>query len=377
MNLFILLLLAPDSVVYSIPESAVNFAHDSASHRVIPCETCHTNTSASIRASDHHRPVEKVCGTCHESWLVPTEGQCKQCHVGYPSLGQTPSMDRDKLPKPKRARSTTSVLHFSHRLHAERGIQCSQCHTVKAGHAPTMPSMADCVDCHREKKAPTRCDACHPTRPDGILRTDLPSGQLKPSSRVLPQAQHDLAFERNHGAAARLSPTLCSSCHRDNRCADCHTGNRRPILTHPADYIHQHAVDARLNRPNCSGCHQPQRFCVNCHTRSGVAMGPGTELRGRPRGPRRFHPPGFVSEPGSPKSANHHGQAARRNLRTCVSCHQETDCVRCHTTGAPNSIRANPHPPHFRCGRLLDVNLRGCLKCHRDRVSIIKACERR
>ena len=167
-----------------------------------------------------------------------------------------------------------------------------------------------------------RCDACHPTRPDGILRTQLPQGSLKPSQRVLPALNHGIDFERNHGSAARLAPQMCSSCHRDNRCADCHSGNRRPILIHPADYIHQHSLDARLDRPKCSSCHQPQRFCVNCHARSGVAMRSGAIVRGLPNRPRRFHPPGFVTEPGMPKGANHHGIAARRNLRTCVSCHQ-------------------------------------------------------
>ena len=384
MAMLILLLLVPDSVVYSPSSKAIRFAHDQSVHRSIPCGDCHLDITRSIRATDGHRAVEKTCSGCHAEWIQTKAQRCGSCHINYPKVPLPTPGKRSAMPRPKQGKSTTARLQFSHRLHHQRGIPCQTCHgmnqaanTREGGTTPTMPTMKTCVDCHRERGASTRCDACHPTRPDGVLQTRLPRGLMKPSLRVLPTAHHGLDFGRNHGQAARVSPTLCTTCHRDTQCAGCHAGHRRPVSIHPADYTHQHSVDARRDRPQCSGCHQPQRFCLNCHARSGVTMSPGSDLRKQPRGPRQFHPPGFVTQGGAKPGARHHGRAARRNLRTCVSCHQEADCVRCHSTVSPSSLRASPHPPHFRCDRLFDVNIKGCLKCHQDRGSLRRACDKR
>jgi hypothetical protein len=63
-------------------------------------------------------------------------------------------------------------------------------------------------------------------------------------------------------------------------------------------------------------------------------------------------------------------------MGACVSCHQEQDCVRCHSAGAPDSLRANPHPVGFRCGTLLRSNPRSCMKCHQDQGALEAACRR-
>ena len=149
---------------------------------------------------------------------------------------------------------------------------------------------------------------------------------------------------------------------------------RRMTGIHPGDYLRMHSVEARHNTLDCQSCHNPIQFCASCHQQAGVSPSPGPRQFGRIRGQRRFHPPGFAGAIGEPRSANHHGSAARRNLQSCVGCHTENDCVRCHSAGAPSSLRANPHPPGFRCNGIIDVNIAGCLKCHQDRSSLRILC---
>ena len=59
-----------------------------------------------------------------------------------------------------------------------------------------------------------------------------------------------------------------------------------------------------------------------------------------------------------------HGQAARQNLESCVSCHAERDCVSCHS--ATGGRRYNPHGPGFDAERLRRKNPEMCLACHRS-----------
>ncbi|MEE2789645.1 MAG: cytochrome c3 family protein [Myxococcota bacterium] len=271
-------------------------------------------------------------------------------------------------------------LKFSHQLHLNRQMTCETCHrftSSQADDSTALPTMAICVNCHKAEGASQRCDSCHLTRPDGRLQTKFGHRVLKPTERVLSFANHGPGFKHTHGPAARLSAETCSACHQDNECASCHLGQMPSFNAHPGDYIHQHSVDAKVRGDTCESCHQPQRFCMNCHARSGVAMRSGLEVGRRPLGPSHFHPPGFVRSASGAIGPSHHGHAARRNLRTCVSCHQENDCVRCHSTTTPRSLRANPHPDGFDCRRLLSANIKGCLKCHQDRVSLERMCNGR
>ena len=63
---------------------------------------------------------------------------------------------------------------------------------------------------------------------------------------------------------------------------------------------------------------------------------------------------------------------ARRNQRSCASCHREDTCLACHSTLQDSRVPggANPHPVDWltsgRCRALVSANPRLCLKCHRD-----------
>ena len=69
----------------------------------------------------------------------------------------------------------------------------------------------------------------------------------------------------------------------------------------------------------------------------------------------------------TPRSTSH-SLAARRNIRTCVSCHREESCLTCHSTDPTRGPTFSPHGPGFggtaRCRFLAARNQRACLKCH-------------
>ncbi len=298
-------------------------------HAAADCVRCHTTVAQSVRPGDGSVP-NTACADCHDdgrTWISRPE------------------------PPP--------ALRFGHRPHAARGATCGDCH-LGAG----WPKKPTCMTCHDGTTANARCDTCHPSLPDGRMRTQWPRGQLVPES-------HTPGFQRTHGRSAAAAPETCRGCHTQRSCDTCHAGSVRPLEIHPADYILSHAPQARRNDPDCTRCHRLQTFCVGCHAQAGVTDHPGPlEFPGR-----GFHPKGWVDD--ATGGATRHGVEARRNLRACVGCHREATCVRCHAEGPASGLRANPHPPGFRrrCARALDANHRGCAKCHTDRATLERLCD--
>ncbi len=268
---------------------------------------------------------------------------------------------------------STNGVHFSHSVHNSAQIQCADCHAMVDGEM-SRSSMTDCTSCHEREGAANRCDTCHLTQADGRLKTTFDWGKLKPSAQVLPHMAHGAAFAYQHADAAELDPLSCNECHSEDDCVRCHLTRSTMTAIHPSDYIRLHPVEARHNTQDCSSCHQPVQFCAACHQQAGVSPTPTLRQFGRRGGQRTYHPPGFTGSFGGQAGPNHHRIAARRDLNSCVSCHQEDDCVRCHSTTSPSHWRASPHPPGFRCGRALEVSILGCLTCHPDRQKLEQRC---
>ncbi len=333
-------LLAPGDVVYG-PASA--FPH--APHGATACAECHPGAQTSARARDRLSPPAASCAGCHPGMIwQPT-----------PAAGP-------------------AALRFSHGAHARRGAACADCHPNGARAAK-----ATCLGCHDGQQAPDRCAACHVAGPDGRLQTAWgPQRALRPDGRLGYGDHLDPQWAQRHGPAAKASPATCDACHRESECSACHVGRLRPLDLHPADYLLSHPMEARRDLTRCATCHRQQTFCTGCHAQSGVVDSSGPLGFGAlTQGSRRFHPPGFVGEAGGPPGPEHHRHDARRSLGTCVSCHQEDDCVRCHSDQATQRLRASPHPPGLAarlCDRALGANPRGCLKCHRDRAALDRLC---
>ena len=354
------LALPRSAVVYSTSLETKVFRH--ASHAgAAPCAFCHPAAASSARSID---------------WLGATPAACLGCHrAGEPQVAPA----RLPPPWPPPSPPGAPTLKFSHKLHVGQGLACGACHSAESLDSPVraagLPLMADCLRCHDGKRASAACGACHPTLPDGRLKTDFPSGKLLPSGVWEGDAAHDAEFRTTHGPAAR-DGRRCETCHTRSFCTSCHSeGVVRPGFLHPANYLDLHAMEARRNIPDCSACHRTQSFCVGCHQRLGVGPDAPGGQRGLPAanpfgtgtGIKTFHPPGWA-EARANASASPHALEARRNILGCASCHREESCLACHSTDPSRAAQIDPHGPGFagsaRCRALASRNQRACLKCH-------------
>lgn len=159
---------------------------------------------------------------------------------------------------------------------------------------------------------------------------------------------HQAGFARSHGPEAASGALQCAGCHAQTFCAKCHAGERTGRSYHPANFVATHAPQAYGRDVECSTCHNPQAFCRSCHVRSGLAPGSNTARSAT------FHN-------AQPLWLLQHGRAARQDLPSCTTCHQQTYCMQCHSQlGA----RINPHGPGFDAARMAARNSRICLACH-------------
>jgi hypothetical protein len=380
----------PSAVVYPPQSIPLAFDHSQHARAQIACERCHVAAVDSVSAADNLMPAESSCRPCHAiDRASPLKrvaagqpaARCDACHPGFSGVqpvGALVALEPTPVVVP------TAELKFNHKLHHQRGIACALCHAnVENGGLATtadLPRMALCLGCHDGRQATARCGACHPTLSDGRLRTQFPSGQLIPSGSLGGMDAHTSDFRRDHRIAGK-DERACATCHKRSECMDCHAaGVVRPLDIHPGDYATTHGIDARRNVPSCSSCHRNQTFCIGCHQRLGVAADPEGGQPGRqPNNPfgtgtavKQFHPPGWVRDDAgavltaaTPRS---HGFEAKRNLRTCVSCHREESCLACHSADLSRSIGINPHGPGFgpssACRAMASRNTRACLKCH-------------
>ena len=408
----------PSPLIYPAETIPIKFDHALHARLGATCEGCHTTAATSTVAADNLIPPEAACHGCHlidrarpasssgtlkGSPRPPATGsagrspapptRCDACHVDGAGLGWMPENAQSQPPRVALARPN---LKFNHRLHATRGIGCESCHASAAKEGMVtradLPMMASCLGCHDGKhegnQATARCGACHLTLPDGRLQVQLATaatlmaggtGLLEPSGSLRGLDAHGPTFRRDHAQAGR-DESYCLSCHRRNECVDCHGGVVKPPDIHPSDYVTLHVPDARRNVPDCSSCHRLQTFCIGCHQRTGVASDPtgglpgvrATSPFGTGTGVKQFHPPGWARDAAgvviaAPRPQSHSVQA-KRNIRSCVSCHREESCLACHSTDPARGPNFSPHGPNFgrtaRCRFLAARNQRACLKCH-------------
>ncbi len=388
----------PSPLIYPAETIPIQFDHAVHARLGATCEGCHASAPSSTAAVDNLIPGEAACRGCHQidrtqPTKVVAKGQaparCDACHSDGAGNVWMPTA---KFSEPPRVVLARPNLKFNHQLHATRGLACALCHTSAAAAGMVtrvdLPMMASCLGCHDGKQATVRCGACHLTEPDGRLKVKLAtaataaaggSGLLEPSGSLRGLDAHGPTFRRDHAQAGR-DESYCLSCHRRNECTDCHGGVVKPPDIHPADYVTLHVADARRNVPDCSSCHRLQTFCVGCHQRTGVSSDPSGGLPGtRAQNPfgtgtqvKQFHPPGWARDTAgaviaTPRPASH-AIAAKRNIRTCVSCHREESCLECHSTDPTRGPSFSPHGPNFgataRCRFLAARNRRACLKCH-------------
>jgi hypothetical protein len=230
---------------------------------------------------------------------------------------------------------------------AVRG-DCVRCHSAVTEAHPqsVLPKMATCFGCHEHRDQWTLrdCEGCH---------VDLRAEGSPPDDHLV----HDGDFIREHGVRAASARDLCASCHTERQCASCHGEGTVPALPwklalgevslsglHRAGFAARHADEARADPGLCTTCHT-ESSCVDCHTRLNVAGA----------GARSPHPPGWAD--------GTHGSQARIDPMSCAGCHGgsgEQLCVNCHRVGGAGG---NPHGPGFQSNKSMHHDL-PCRECH-------------
>ncbi len=211
---------------------------------------------------------------------------------------------------------------------------------------------------------------------------------------------HDATWLRSHRLLAERGASNCNECHAQAFCLDCHTGGgidaqlstrnyRRDYMprSHRSDFLEIHPLRAKTSPQSCNRCHD-ERYCTSCHSRFQgsdlqfnshrrqardiplSSVGPN-HANFTPADCRNCHPNGLL--PSHNIWASDHASEARRNLRSCQTCHAEGDvCMKCHSakkdvSGNRLGLQVNPHP---RDWGTIKENLksksggRSCVQCH-------------
>jgi hypothetical protein len=275
------------------------------------------------------RPVAASCATCH------ARDFCIQCHVNAPEVASIQALAPDPRALALRAELAAPASHTNPAFLRRHGGAARR-------------ASATCATCHTQES----CLACHigtPASVQSIPAAAPDRGKGAGIARTRPQS-HGLDFSRDHAALASARPQTCAACHARPDCLSCHRPDAAgaPPGYHPAGFISTHPAAAYSRESSCSECHSQTQFCTNCHVNAGL----GT--RGRLRG-TGYHDARQAFILG-------HGQAARQNLESCVTCHAERDCLTCHS--AQGGRHFNPHGPGFDPGTLRRKSPSTCTVCH-------------
>lgn len=342
------------------------------------CTSCHMMKPEfyTWKASSHKQVTE--CITCHAPPGVLKKVKYKLFTVkewyaaitgDYGILIQTTTPIPDKTCNQCHDMNTREVtpsgdLIIPHTRHQQLGVSCTICHTgVAHGNIAQKqitfrsdygkwdeslgqrfmsdeqnisPDMDVCMDCHKVRKGPLKCSACHTTS-------------------MLPDNHKEEAFKiGGHGAEGAKDIMYCDSCHsymstvdvditkgdesaylqflsqKNNKprtmavreyaksntyCKDCHS---KSPPSHQQDLFEMnHGLLAEKNKDLCMTCHDNKVLgdspvtkiaCGSCH--------PSTHAK-RPW--RKTHP---VPLPERPQVTT-----------MCYTCHSERMCSSCHSTG--------------------------------------------
>jgi hypothetical protein len=319
----------------------------------------HRQHLAELECGTPGKPECLSCASCHKgskqeegAWAEPSPERCTGCHEDAPAIWR-----RSVRPALAAVPAGKAII-FPHDPHLKQEAikgQCVGCHAGAVGVQggdPLFPPMETCLGCHehREKFEAGVCTDCHREKD---LRT------LKPVSFL----SHDGAWMRRHGAEARTAPQQCAACHAQTSCDSCHDTTRptSPAQRNPEaitseavhrfDFLSRHALESQANPGACITCHAKTE-CDACHSTRGVSASV--------RGGQSPHPPAWGSGLGA--ATNGHGPAARRDIGSCATCHDQgaaSNCVRCHKVGA---LGGTPHPVGWRSST--PVTNPECAACH-------------
>jgi hypothetical protein len=245
---------------------------------------------------DAHLPVVKgACTPCHgsdpEAPRAVVQDDCAACH---PQLRGVPpgaagkygeSLGTASEPRP----ATYGDVVFAHKAHAKAGVACTACHPAKVlSGKPSIPAMSGCTGCHEKQGLSGECSACHRER-----------------RKTIAPPSHDAEWEGRHGEISRTMMPMCTACHDERSCSDCHA-TRKP-QSHVGGWDKSaHGFQALEDRAKCATCHEAA-YCTRCHSVPPPSHGvPNFRFAG-------------------------HRSVVRFNARSCAVCHERSFCQQCHT----------------------------------------------
>ena len=267
-----------------------------------------------------------------------------------------------------RAKPNRGLLS-NHELHAQEGMDCTDCHEFSAGERATFAGHDTCSICHdipEDKVTDASCSMCH-TRDDYsisprlvVLNEEINFEHTVHLSAEVSCAECHPNPDRAPLRAGELMP-LCMDCHegpdlafasiadsgldevsfRANECSVCHkeldldtvpTHRHGVRLAHDSPHVWEtlHGSESLLDPKFCAYCHIDQEDCATCHR---------------------------ITKPASHTltwSRKMHGLQATWNRQSCSVCHEEESCMKCHSTTQPTSHRGSFDAPQST----------HCVQCH-------------
>jgi hypothetical protein len=290
-------------------------------------------------AFDHGRtgaPQSASCAVCH------ARESCERCHANAAGISLITSLARDprvaSLAAEKPAAYPTPASHTDE--WRTRHGQDANTSTAACANCHTRPS---CETCHADGSGTSRTAILSLPGPGVPARLGVPVALVR-------RAVHSADILQRHGSLAASNGMTCAQCHAEATCAACHAGSNSRRF-HVDNFVERHAVDVFSSSADCQSCHNTERFCRDCHAQSGLAASDRMNAA--------FHT-------GKANWVLSHGQAARTGMESCVSCHQQRDCVRCHS--ASGGWGVNPHRAGFAANGLAERNSASCRWCHIGRL---------
>lgn len=151
-----------DNVGYK-PEQPILFPHKiHAGDRKIPCEYCHSSARRSFSAGI---PSGNTCYGCHKV----IAGKSEEGKANVKKIVE--AYEKNQPIEWVKVHDLPDFVKFPHKRHVQlkeqggAGLQCQECHgpveTMDTAEQVAPLQMGWCIGCHKERKAPIDCAACH------------------------------------------------------------------------------------------------------------------------------------------------------------------------------------------------------------------------
>jgi hypothetical protein len=254
-------------------------------------------------------------------------------------------------------------LVFSHQLHVEENeIECSTCHQPTDG-GMSIPGHEVCSNCHEidEANPSPECLVCHKAkRPSEIEIKKTIQMEAQENDVVFSHKTHtymDTTCETCHPGAARATSVSEMSLPSLEACMECHNEEIAPLEDCSLCHEASSPVNAthKLNWESEHGIESKfgNSRCMTCHQETiCIACHSDTKPLDHNASWRRIT----------------HGAQAAWNRTRCMACHQEDFCERCHREAEPLSHKggwvSGPTRHCFECH--FPISSTPCSTCHKE-----------